>query len=284
MCDFKRQTVVGFAGSSALAFWSPAYRSLASMEIKPRIWNESWSLIEIKLSISFDNLNLHSWQAILGIWCWHHQGIFPVWKATSCLWSGRLHFLRDCVSMGFFQKCYIFHCLPVKIEYWCLPWVLFSFLKWGSVQAHSSAVRWANSIQTTTGFHQSPAVQFFLILWHPGPAGIALLVPLSGNKQLDKSHYLGAWLYFLFPFIWEQKKDEVLCVFSLSHHTSTFISSAMKLLLGKLGEKGVVEQQVAGGVKCAGVGWQLCGVALDVLCWIVSPSQAVLTNWEPSEP
>lgn len=59
-CDFKRQTAVGFAGSSAAAFWSLAYRSFTLMEMKTRIRNENWALIEIEVSISFDNLNLHS--------------------------------------------------------------------------------------------------------------------------------------------------------------------------------------------------------------------------------
>lgn len=113
-CDLKRQTAVGLAGSSAVAFWSPAYRTLALMEMKTRIWNEICALIDIKWSISFDDLNLHSWQASLGIWCWHNQEILSVWKATSCLWSGRLYFLRVFVSMGFCQNCYIFSLLTCK--------------------------------------------------------------------------------------------------------------------------------------------------------------------------
>lgn len=283
-CDFKRQTAVGFAGSSAAAFWSLAYRSFTLMEVKTRIRNENWALIEIEVSISFDNLNLHSWQAILGIWCWHHQGILSVWKATSCLWGGRLYFLRDCVSMGFCQNRCIFHCLPVKIEYWCLPCVLFSFLKWGSAQAHSSAARWANSVHTTTGFDQSPVVQFFLILWHPGPAGIALLVPLLGSKQLDKAHCLGTWWCFFFPPIWEQKKDEFLCVFSLFPITHPLLSPQPWSCSWENWGRVVWSSSKWLERWCVQVwGWQLCEWDVDVVNWIMSPSQVMLTNWEPSE-
>lgn len=127
--------------------------------------------------------------------------------------------------MGFCQNHCIFHCLPVKIEYCCLPCVLFSFLKLGSVQAHSPAARWANSVHIT--FSLFCGIPDLLEL-------LCLCLCWEANSWTKHTAWGLDGASFFLPYESRKKMSSCVCFHSFPSHTPFYLLSH-EVALGKIG-------------------------------------------------